>query len=142
MENLQQHKDLANFGKTRFGKSNSNKIISQAIFNSDLDVAQVFFDPSGEYTYINDQDGTSLYAMNSHRSVRYSLIPRALRLDEEKKGLSKATHLSINFYKFAGVGHSLIVSLWDTENNPAPGYMRPMALVHENRRGRVVPCLV
>ena len=112
--------------KTRFGKSNSSKIISQAIFNSDLDVAQVFFDPSGEYTYINDQDGTSLYAMNSHRSVRYSLIPRALRSDEEKKGLSKATHLSINFYKFAGVGHSLIVSLWDTENNPAPGYMRPI----------------
>ena len=117
---------LANFGKTRFGKSNSNKIISQAIFNSGLDVAQVFFDPSGEYTYINDQDGTSLYAMHHKRSVRYSLIPRAMRADEQAMGLSQAIHLSINFYEFAGVGHSLIVSLWDTENNSLPGYMRPI----------------
>ena len=101
---------LANFGKTRFGKSNSSKIISQAIFNSDLDVAQVFFDPSGEYTYINDQDGTSLYAMHHDRSVRYSLTPGALRPDERDRGLSEATHLSINFYEFVSVGHSLIVS--------------------------------
>ncbi len=117
---------LANFGKTRFGKSNSNKIISQAIFNSGLDVAQVFFDPSGEYTYINDQDGTSLYAMHHKRSVRYSLTPRDLRADEQAMGLLQAIHLSINFYEFAGVGHSLIVSLWDTENNSLPGYMRPI----------------
>ena len=117
---------LANFGKTRFGKSNSNKIISQAIFNSGLDVAQVFFDPSGEYTYINDQDGTSLYAMHHERSVRYSLIPRALRADEQAMGLSQAIHLSINFYEFASVGHSLIVSLWDTVNPSLPGYMRPI----------------
>ncbi|MXZ08816.1 MAG: hypothetical protein F4Y79_05160 [Gemmatimonadetes bacterium] len=117
---------LANFGKTRFGKSNSNKIISQAIFNSGLDVAQVFFDPSGEYTYINDQDGTSLYAMHYKRSERYSLIPRALRADEQAMGLSQAIHLSINFYEFASVGHSLIVSLWDTVNPSLPGYIRPI----------------
>ena len=117
---------LANFGKTRFGKSNSSKIISQAIFNSGLDVAQVFFDPSGEYTYINDQDGTSLYAMYHDHSVRYSLIPRVLRADEQAMGLPQAIHLSINFYEFAGVGHSLIVSLWDTENDSLPGYMRPI----------------
>lgn len=59
---------LANFGKTRFGKSNANKIIAQAVFGSGLEVAQVFFDPSGEYTYINDQDRTSLYALNHERS--------------------------------------------------------------------------
>ena len=117
---------LANFGKTRFGKSNSNKIISQAIFESDLDVAQVFFDPSGEYTYINDQDRTSLYAMHHDRSVRYSLTPRPLRADEQELGLSEARHLSIDFYQFPSVGHSLIVSLWHTENSAAPGYMRPI----------------
>ena len=117
---------LANFGKTRFGKSNSNKIISQAIFDSGLDVAQVFFDPSGEYTYVNDQDGTSLYAMHHTRSVRYSLTPRVLRADERELGLSQAIHLSVNFYEFASVGHSLIVSLWDTENSSLPGYMRPI----------------
>src|SRR5439155_6124202 len=69
---------LANFGKTRFGKSNSNKIIARAVFESGLNVAQVFFDPSGEYTYINDQDGTSIYALYHQRSVRYSLAPKPL----------------------------------------------------------------
>jgi len=117
---------LANFGKTRFGKSNSNKIISRAIFDSDLDVAQVFFDPSGEYTYINDQDGTSLYALYPRRSVRYSLTPRPLRQDEKKLGLEPAKLLRINFYKFPDVGHSLIVSLWNTENATTPGYIRPV----------------
>ncbi len=105
---------LANFGKTRYGKSNSNKIIAQAIFDSGLDVAQVFFDPSGEYTYINDQDGTSLYALYHKRSVRYALSPRPLRDDEKDLGLDAPRLLRINFYDFPGVGHTLIVSLWDT----------------------------
>jgi hypothetical protein len=117
---------LANFGKTRFGKSNSNKIISRAIFESGLDVSQVFFDPSGEYTYINDQDRTSLYAQYHDRSVRYSLTPRELRQDEEALDLRPANLLRINFYEFPGVGHSLIVSLWNTENSTTPGYMRPV----------------
>lgn len=117
---------LANFGKTRFGKSNSNKIISRAIFESGLDVSQVFFDPSGEYTYINDQDRTSLYAQYHERSVRYSLTPRMLRQDERNLGLHQANLLRINFYQFPAVGHSLIVSLWDTENSSTPGYIRPV----------------
>lgn len=117
---------LANFGKTRYGKSNSNKIIARAIFESGLDVAQVFFDPSGEYTFINDQDGTSLYALYHERSVRYSLVPKALREDETDFGLAPPALLRINFYQFPSVGHSLIVSLWDTENANPPGYMRPL----------------
>jgi len=117
---------LANFGKTRFGKSNSNKIISRAIFDSGLDVAQVFFDPSGEYTYINDQDGTSLYALYHDRSVRYSLTPRPMRDDEKALGLEPVRLLSVNFYEYPSVGHSLIVSLWNTENRSMPGYMRPV----------------
>jgi hypothetical protein len=47
---------LANFGMTRYGKSNSNKILAKAIFDSGMDVAQVFLDPVGEYTYVNAQD--------------------------------------------------------------------------------------
>lgn len=117
---------LANFGKTRYGKSNSNKIMAQAIFQSDIDVAQVFFDPSGEYTYINDQDGTSLYALNHDCSVRFSLSPRALREDEKRLGLEAPRLLRINFYDFPAVGHYLIVSLWNTENSSLPGYMRPV----------------
>ncbi len=117
---------LANFGKTRFGKSNSNKVISQAIFESGIDVSQVFFDPSGEYTYINDQDGTSLFALNHKRSVRYSLSPRELRPDERDLGLQPPAFLRVNFYNFPGVGHDLIVSLWANEHSNVPGYMRPI----------------
>ena len=117
---------LANFGKTRFGKSNSNKIIAQAVFESGLDVAQVFFDPSGEYTYVTDQDKTSLYSQYHDRSVRYSLSSRSLRQDEKQLGLEAPKLLKIDFYTHAGVGHSLIQSLWDTENQSLPGYMRPV----------------
>jgi hypothetical protein len=117
---------LANFGKTRFGKSNANKIIAQAVFTSGLDVAQVFFDPSGEYTYINDQDGTSLFAQFHNRAIRYSLSPRALRDDEQALGLMQPQLLRINFYAFQAVGHALIIALWNTENTARPGYMVPL----------------
>lgn len=117
---------LANFGKTRYGKSNSSKIISTAVFDSGLKVSQVFFDPSGEYTYINDQDRTSLYALYHDRSVRYALAPKALRADEKELGLELAKPLKLNFYEFPFVGHNLIVSLWSTENSTTPGYMRPI----------------
>lgn len=117
---------LANFGKTRYGKSNSNKIIARAIFDSGIDVSQVFFDPSGEYTYINDQDGTSLFAENYRRSVRYSIAPKALRPDERALGLTPPLPLAINFFEFPAVGHSLITALWSTENTSTPGYMRPI----------------
>jgi hypothetical protein len=117
---------LANFGKTRYGKSNSNKIVARAIFESGLDVAQVFFDPSGEYTYINDQDNTSLYALYPERSVRYSLAPKPLRDDERALGLESPQLLAIDFYRFPSVGHSLVNALWGTENRTAPGYWRPV----------------
>ena len=117
---------LANFGKTRFGKSNSTKVISRAVFESGLDVSQVFFDQSGEYTYTNEQDKTSLFALFHKRSVRYALAPKQLREDERQLGLESAGQLAINFYEFAAVGHDLIVSLWSTENQSAPLYMRPL----------------
>lgn len=117
---------LANFGKTRYGKSNSNKIIAQAVFDSMIDVAQVFLDPSGEYTYINDQDKTSLFAQYPSRSVRYSIAPKPPRPDEMALGLPPPNLLAIDFYKFPVVGHSLVVSLWPTVNQTTPGYMRPI----------------
>jgi hypothetical protein len=116
---------LANFGKTRYGKSNSSKIISTAVFESKLKVAQIFFDPSGEYTYINDQDGTSLFALYHTQSVRYALSPKK-REDEKALGLESPRALKVNFYEFPSVGHNLIVSLWPTENASMPGYMRPI----------------
>jgi hypothetical protein len=116
---------LANFGKTRFGKSNSNKIIARAVFESGLNVAQVFFDPSGEYTYINDQDGTSVYSLFHQRSVRYSLSPKPLLPAERTLGLQPPNLLAIDFFRFPSVGHSLIQALWSTENTAMPGYWRP-----------------
>jgi Helicase HerA, central domain len=117
---------LANFGKTRFGKSNSNKIIARAVFESGMKVSQVFFDPSGEYTYINDQDGTSIFSLYPDRSVRYSIAPKPLRDDERRLRLQPAHLLAIDFYRFASVGHSLIQALWSTENSTMPGYWRPV----------------
>jgi hypothetical protein len=52
------------FGKTRMGKSNTIKVVADTVLSSDLAVGQVIFDPSGEYTYVNPQDRTSLYAMH------------------------------------------------------------------------------
>jgi hypothetical protein len=116
----------ANFGKTRYGKSNSSKIVSTAVFESGMNVAQIFFDPSGEYTYINEQDGTSLYALYHKRAIRYALAPKQLRGDEKELGLEPSKPLKLNFYEFPSVGHTLIVSLWSTENDTTPGYMRPV----------------
>lgn len=118
---------LANFGMTRYGKSNSSKIIAKAIFESGLDVAQVFLDPVGEYTYVNAQDGgTSLFAQYHNRSVRYALSVKPLLPEEANLGLTQPCLLAINFYEFCSVGHTLITSLWATENDTMPGYMRPI----------------
>jgi hypothetical protein len=40
--------------------------------------------------------------------------------------LAQPRLLAIDFYNFCGVGHSLITSLWATENDATPGYMRPI----------------
>jgi hypothetical protein len=123
---LQSAQRTANFGKTRFGKSNSEKINAQAIFASGLPVAQLFIDPSGEYTYINPQDKTSLFALNRDTSIRYALKRRILSDEEKAIGLTKPAPLAVNFYQHPDVGHQLVVSLWSTVNQTMPGYMRPI----------------
>ena len=116
----------ANFGKTRFGKSNTTKMFSQAVFHSGLAVSQLIIDPSGEYTYFNTQDGTSLFALNHENSVRYSLRPRHLSQQEQQFGLRPPHRLAINFYDHPDVGHDLILSLWETVNSTRPGYILPI----------------
>lgn len=116
----------ANFGKTRFGKSNTTKIFSEALFRSGLSVSQLFIDPSGEYTYINTQDGTSLFALNSRVSVRYALRPRLLSEEEQEANLTAPLPLAVNFYEHPDVGHQLILTLWDSVNSSRPGYVRPI----------------
>jgi hypothetical protein len=124
---LQAAQRTALFGKTRFGKSNGAKIVGQSIFASDLDVGQLFIDPSGEYTYINPQDKTSLFALNNERSVRYALKAREQSPEEQAAGLKPPDPLAINFYQFPDVGFSLVKQLWITVNpGTPPGYIRPI----------------
>lgn len=113
------------FGKTRMGKSNTIKVIADTILSSDLGVGQVIFDPSGEYTYINPQDRTSLYAMHPKKCVRYSLSPREIS-SERERGFTSPKSLKVNFYKSTPVGHALIQQLWDATHANKPNYMLPI----------------
>jgi hypothetical protein len=113
------------FGKTRMGKSNTVKVIADTILSSKLGVGQVIFDPSGEYTYVNPQDRTSLYAMHRDKCVRYSLAPRAIS-SEQARGFPAPKNLRVNFYESVPVGHSLIQQLWDTTHATKPNYMQPI----------------
>lgn len=113
------------FGKTRMGKSNTVKVIADTILSSDLNIGQVIFDPSGEYTYVNPQDRTSLYALHPQKCVRYSLAPREIS-SELDEGFLPPKNLRINFYDSVPVGHSLIQQLWDTVHSTKPNYMQPI----------------
>ena len=114
------------FGKTRFGKSNTIKVIADTILRSDSPPGQVIFDPSGEYTYFNEQDGGSLFLLHAHQSERYSISPKAVTQEQESK-LSPPRLLKLNFYDAVSVSHQLIVSLWDEINQGnRPGYMVPL----------------
>lgn len=113
------------FGKTRMGKSNTIKVIADTILSSDQEVGQIIFDPSGEYTYVNPQDRTSLYAMHPEKCVRYSLSPRELS-SEQELGFGRPKNLKINFYESVAVGHSLILQLWDTTHASKPNYVQPI----------------
>jgi len=113
------------FGKTRMGKSNTVKVIADTVLSSDIGVGQVIFDPSGEYTYVNPQDKTSLYAMHAEKCVRYSLAPRSIS-SEAARGFPAPKNLRINFYESVTVGHALIQQLWDTTHATKPNYMQPI----------------
>jgi hypothetical protein len=66
------------------GKSNTVKVIADTVLSSNIGVGQVIFDPSGEYTYVNPQDRTSLYAMHPEKCVRYSLAPREISSEKAR----------------------------------------------------------
>jgi len=113
------------FGKTRMGKSNTIKIIADGILRHPRDVAQLIFDPSGEYTYINEQDRTSLYALNPMRCRRYSLAPR-LPQREADLGFARPLSLRVNFYDSPSIAIPLFQSLFDTQFSNRPNYILPL----------------
>ena len=84
------------FGKTRFGKSNTIKVIADSILNSSSSPGQLIFDPSGEYTYWNEQDKGSLFTCHNQKSVRYSLDPK-LPAEERNLNLNFPELLSMIF---------------------------------------------
>lgn len=115
------------FGKTRFGKSNTIKVIADTILRSHNPPGQIIFDPSGEYTYWNEQDGGSLFLPHRNRSERYSIQPKAVP-QEVSLNIPPPRMLKLNFYEAVSYGHNLIVSLWDETHpgNPPPGYILPI----------------
>jgi hypothetical protein len=112
------------FGKTRFGKSNTMKVVADVIAGSAQSAGQVIFDPSGEYTYWNEQDGGSLFARHHAHCVRYSLSPQT-KEHEATLGYAPPQTLRINFFEQPDVGHGLICELWNTEFNNTPDYISP-----------------
>jgi hypothetical protein len=116
------------FGKTRFGKSNSIKIIADTILRANPRPGQVIFDPSGEYTYFNQQDRTSLFMLHAANCARYSLDPgRQLPPEETAAGLVQPLPLRINFYDDVAVGHSIIAQLFAVQfGRTPPNYMQPI----------------
>lgn len=113
------------FGKTRMGKSNTIKIIADGILRHPREVAQLVFDPSGEYTYINEQDRTSIYALHPDRCVRYSLLPRLPDLERER-GFTAPLSLRVNFYSNPSIAVPLIQSLFGTQFSNRPNYILPL----------------
>jgi hypothetical protein len=113
------------FGKTRMGKSNTIKIIADGVLGHARRVAQLIFDPSGEYTYINTQDRTSIYALHRDRCVRYSLHPR-LTDAERALGFTLPHSLRVNFYDNPSIAVPLVQSLFDTQFSNRPNYILPL----------------
>lgn len=113
------------FGKTRMGKSNTIKVIADTILLSGKKVGQVIFDPSGEYSYWNEQDQTSLYILHRNKCTRYSLKPRQPDQENDLK-LPEPKRLRANFYNQIELGHSLILGLYDTVHTTRPDYIAPL----------------
>ncbi len=115
------------FGKTRMGKSNTIKVIADIILQSNNNVGQIIFDPSGEYSYFNEQDQTSIYLMHRDRCTRFSLNPRQIK-QEQEENVPVPNMLRTNFFQHVQLGHSIITSLFDTLHPRRPGYLEPFFL--------------
>ena len=112
------------FGKTRMGKSNAIKVILDTILSSQLNVGQIVFDLSGEYTYPDPQTGASIYLRHRERCTRYSLRPRHPPAETEA-GAPPPQMLRVNFFDQVALGHAIIESLFDAFHQRRPDYMAP-----------------
>jgi hypothetical protein len=99
------------------------KVIADTVLQR-AGAGQIIFDPSGEYTYWNEQDQGCLAARHANQCIRYSLRPRTLQIEQDH-GLAPPRNLRVNFFEQPDVGHSLIFSLWEAELGHVPDYIVP-----------------
>lgn len=89
-------KKTALFGQTRSGKSNSTKTILQKVHfysrNSGEPVAQLVFDPQGEYSNTNSQDGSAIAEIGDESEVAIYKIM-------DKSSSPKEKYLQFDLFK-------------------------------------------
>jgi hypothetical protein len=113
----------AMFGKTRLGKSNVVKLLSQAMLDATADdnsVGQLIFDINGEYANDNPQDGNrSIRSANEERCQVYALTARPG---------TPSRPLRLNFYEQPASCLEVIASLLEQDNQRS-NYIRSFASV-------------
>ncbi len=113
------------FGKTRMGKSNTIKVILDTMLRSPMNIGQVVFDLSGEYTYPDKQTGASIFLQHDQKCTRYSLKPRTVAV-EATAGKAPPAMLRANFYSQVELGHAIIQSLYRVVHDRTPDYVAPL----------------
>jgi len=96
----------AMFGKTRLGKSNVVKLITQSLIETTTqtkDVGQIIFDINGEYANDNPQD--------NEKSIASSFPDRCIVYALTKKAGTNSKELKINFYESPKESHKIIRTL-------------------------------
>ncbi|GAA6142748.1 DUF87 domain-containing protein [Hydrogenophaga sp. 5NK40-0174] len=121
----------AMFGKTRLGKSNVVKLLSQAMLDTtegDSSVGQLIFDINGEYANDNPQDGNrSLRSANEARCQVYALTDRPG---------TPSRPLRLNFYEQPAACLEVLASLLEQDNQRS-NYIRAFAAVQLPEIGEI-----
>ncbi len=113
----------AMFGKTRLGKSNVVKIITQSLIETTSkarNVGQLIFDVNGEYANDNPQDGST--------SIRSAYVDRCQVYALTKRSETPSKPLRLNFYEQPESCIGVIKSLLEKDNRSSD-YIRSFASV-------------
>lgn len=106
----------AMFGKTRLGKSNVVKLISQSLIETTKEtknVGQIIFDINGEYANDNDWDA-SLASLYPEYCVVYALTP---------KRNTSSKPLKLDFYESPNSSHKIIATLLKESGKNTSNYI-------------------
>ncbi len=110
------------FGKTRLGKSNVVKLLSESVMTSLPDIeglpriAHIIFDANGEYSNDNPQDGdVSLASKYPNRCIIYALTP--------KRGTASKS-LRLNFYLYPSDSLRIVRALFGNSKLAQSSYIK------------------